>query len=37
MTTVRKWSKKVTENSNALDLEQGVFSFKEPKKDCHVT
>jgi translation initiation factor 2 alpha subunit (eIF-2alpha) len=27
-----KWSKKVTENSNALDLEQGVFSFTEPKK-----
>jgi hypothetical protein len=29
---MRKWSKKVTETSNALDLEQGVFSFKEPKK-----
>jgi Protein of unknown function (DUF3175) len=27
-----KWSKKVTENSNALDLEKGVFSFKDPKK-----
>ena len=27
-----KWSKKVTENSNALDLEPGVFGFKEPKK-----
>jgi hypothetical protein len=30
--TMRKWSKKVTETSNALDLEPGVFSFKEPKK-----
>ncbi len=29
---MRKWSKKVTETSNALDLEQGVFGFKEPKK-----
>ncbi len=29
---MRKWSKKVTENSNALDLEKGVFSFKEPRK-----
>jgi hypothetical protein len=29
---MRKWSKKVTENSNALDLEQGVFNFKEPRK-----
>ena len=27
-----KWSKKVTENSNALDLEEGVFNFKEPKE-----
>ena len=27
-----KWSKKVTENSNALDLEKGVFTFKDPKK-----
>ena len=27
-----KWSKKVTENSNALDLEKGVFSLKDPKK-----
>jgi hypothetical protein len=29
---MRKWSKKVTKTSNALDLEQGVFSFKEPLK-----
>lgn len=27
---MRKWSKKVTEESNALDLEEGVFTFKEP-------
>ena len=27
-----KWSQKVTKNSNALDLEQGVFSFTEPKQ-----
>jgi len=27
-----KWSKKVIETSNALDLEKGVFSFKDPKK-----
>ncbi|EKD91197.1 MAG: hypothetical protein ACD_30C00039G0004 [uncultured bacterium] len=26
------WSKKVTEESNALDLEEGVFKFKNPKK-----
>jgi putative cell wall-binding protein len=29
---VNKWSKKVTENSNALDLEEGVFNFKESRK-----
>jgi len=27
-----KWSKKVTETSHALDLEKGVFTFKDPKK-----
>jgi hypothetical protein len=27
-----KWSKKVSENSNALDLESGVFSLQDPKK-----
>ncbi len=26
------WSGKVTKGSNALDLEGGVFSFKDPKK-----
>ena len=29
---MRKWSKEITENSNALDLEQGVFTLKNPKK-----
>ena len=27
-----KWSKEVSENSNALDLESGVFSLQDPKK-----
>jgi len=31
-TTPRKWSQHVTETSNALDLEAGVFSQKDPKK-----
>ena len=26
------WSDKVTKYSNALDLEQGVFTFKNPKR-----
>lgn len=26
------WSKKVTQTSNALDLEQGVFTWDDPKK-----
>jgi hypothetical protein len=30
--TPRKWSKKVNETSNALDLEQDVFKGKNPKK-----
>ena len=29
---MRKWSKEITENSNALDLEKGVFTLKNPKK-----
>jgi hypothetical protein len=29
---INKWSKKVSETSNALDLENGVFSLKDPKK-----
>ena len=28
----KRWSKEVTEHSDALDLERGVFSFKDPKK-----
>lgn len=28
----RKWSKKVTEHSNALDLQKGVFTLHDPKK-----
>jgi hypothetical protein len=26
-----KWSSEVTKNSNALDLEKGVFTFKDPR------
>jgi hypothetical protein len=28
----KKWSKRVTETSNALDLERGVFKGDDPKK-----
>jgi hypothetical protein len=28
----KKWSKKVTETSNAMDLEQDIFKSKDPKK-----
>jgi hypothetical protein len=28
----KRWSQDVTEHSNALDLEQGVFALKDPKK-----
>ena|SRR5689334_17334198 len=28
----KRWSKEVTEHSNALDLEKGVFKKKDPKK-----
>jgi hypothetical protein len=28
----KRWSQDVTERSNALDLEQGVFTYKDPKK-----
>jgi hypothetical protein len=27
-----RWSAEVTRNSNALDLEQGVFTLKDPKR-----
>ena len=29
---VKKWSAKVTQESHALDLEEGVFTWKDPKK-----
>lgn len=34
MTTAKthRWSKNVTERSNALDLEQGVFELHDPKR-----
>lgn len=28
----KRWSQEVTEHSHALDLEQGVFSLKDPKQ-----
>jgi hypothetical protein len=28
----RRWSRHVTEESDALDLQQGVFSLKDPKR-----
>lgn len=28
----QKWSQKVTETSRALELEEGVFTWKDPKK-----
>lgn len=30
--TVHKWSQEVTDHSNALDLEEGVFKLKDPKR-----
>ncbi|MGH9549196.1 MAG: DUF3175 domain-containing protein [Terriglobales bacterium] len=30
--TARKWSSEVTEHSNALDLDQGVFKKDDPKQ-----
>ncbi|MBI2610449.1 DUF3175 domain-containing protein [Candidatus Kaiserbacteria bacterium] len=27
-----RWSKKVTQQSNALDLEEGVFTWEDPKR-----
>lgn len=29
---IRKWSQRVTEQSNALDLARGVFTWKNPRK-----
>ncbi len=31
-TSKAKWSQQITEHSNALDLEEGVFTWLEPKK-----
>ncbi len=28
----KRWSQNVTENSNALDLEKGVFTWDDPRK-----
>lgn len=28
---IKRWSQQVTETSNALDLEEGVFSWDDPK------
>jgi hypothetical protein len=30
--TVKKWSQEVTEHSDALDLNHGVFTLKDPKE-----
>ncbi|HKR81666.1 MAG TPA: DUF3175 domain-containing protein [Candidatus Saccharimonadales bacterium] len=32
MAFIRRWSKHVTKTSNALDLEQGVFTWDDPDK-----
>lgn len=32
MSTAKKWSSEVTKHSNALDLEEGVFTQNNPKK-----
>lgn len=29
---VKKWSREVTEKSNVLDLEEGVFTWKNPRR-----
>jgi hypothetical protein len=31
-TSKKRWSQDVTENSNALDLDGGVFTWKNPKR-----
>ncbi|THK39363.1 DUF3175 domain-containing protein [Ensifer sp. MPMI2T] len=33
--TKKKWSQEVTENSDALDLEEGIFKSKDPAKIAH--
>lgn len=32
MKHVKKWSDRVTKFSNAIDLEEGVFTWKDPRK-----
>ena len=32
MSSIKYWSGKVTKKSNALDLEEGVFTWNDPKK-----
>lgn len=32
MTKTPRWSQKVTEKSNALDLEKGVFTWEDPEE-----
>jgi len=32
MAAVKKWSKSVTQNSHAMDLEAGVFTWKDPAR-----
>ena len=32
MSASRNWSSNVTHESNALDLEEGIFTWKDPKK-----
>lgn len=31
-THAKRWSQEVTEHSNALDLDKGVFTLKDPKR-----
>jgi hypothetical protein len=33
--TPKRWSNKVTKESNALDLEKNVFTWKNPKRIAH--
>ncbi len=30
--TAKRWSQRVTETSNAMDLDKGVFTLKDPRK-----
>ncbi|HYM21545.1 MAG TPA: DUF3175 domain-containing protein [Candidatus Kapabacteria bacterium] len=33
--TAKRWSQDVTEHSSALELEEGVFTWTDPKKIAH--